>query len=120
MLPTLDEIYSDFKDWVKWLSKSSRESKNNMEEDLVWLKSKFFDLGEEDQKGLIDIIDFILNDGSLIEIKMDDKDKNFDLNKCANILRVLPREKLNTLYNMFTHKIQHKKSLRDVLSLNKN
>ena len=91
-----------------------------MEEDLVWLKSKFFDLGEEDQKGLIDIIDFILNDGSLIEIKLDDKDKNFDLNKCANILRALPREEVNTLYNVFIHKIEHKKSLRETLSWSKN
>ena len=91
-----------------------------MEEDLIWLKSKFFDLDEEDQKGLIDIIDFILNDGSLIEIKLEDKDRNFDLNKCANILRALPREEVNRLYNIFTHKIKHKKSLRETLSLRKN
>ena len=91
-----------------------------MEEDLFWLKSKLFDLEEEDQKGLIHIIDFILNDGSLVEIKLEDKDKNSVLNKCANILRALPREEVNTLYNIFTHKIKHKKTLLDILSWSKN
>lgn len=118
-MDTLSDVYSEIKDYIAW-SKERVEAKNNMEEDLIWLKSKFFELEEEYQKGLIDIIDFILNDGSLIEIKLEDKDKNSDLNKCANILRALPREEINTLYNIFTHKVQHKKTLREVLSWSKN
>lgn len=117
-MDTLSDMYSDIKDHFVWLSEK-KESKIQMKEDLDRLKSKFFDLSQEDQDGLIDIIDFILDDGSLIEIKQDDKQKEADLIKCANIIRALPRKELVNLYNMFTHKIQHKKSLREVLSFSK-
>jgi len=115
VLPSsLGESLKNIVDYFK-NSKERAERKNQMKKDLILFWKTFDELSFDDKKGIVDVATFILEDWSVININLDDKEKEKKIKEMIDILVALPRANFVMIYNMLNEKVKTQENLHSAL-----